>query len=56
MMRRGEGTVLQKDPLSPSKLQEPFAPPAPKAFPWGLQTGSGWARYGPTKAFPMDGG
>ena len=40
MVLRGRGAFLQKGP-SPPKLPERLAPPAPKAFPCGLQTDSG---------------
>ena len=55
MVLRGRGAFLQKGP-SPPKLPERLAPPAPKAFPCGLQTDSGCARAGPTKTVPADGG
>ena len=40
MVLRGRGAILKKGP-SPPKLPERLAPPAPKAFPCGLQTDSG---------------
>mgnify|MGYP003094947038 CR=1 FL=1 len=43
MVLRGRGAFLKKGP-SPLKLPERLAPPAPKAFPCGLQTDSGAGR------------
>ena len=40
MVLRGRGAFLKKGP-SPPNLPERLAPPAPKAFPCGLQTDSG---------------